>query len=110
IAIEVRHATTDDDAVEVGRAVARNNLVKTALFGEDPNWGRIVAAVGTTSAEFDADALDVAINGVWICRNCAVGDDREKVDLSPRQVQIVIDLKAGDATATIRTNDLSHAY
>ena len=110
IAIEVRHAASEDDAALVGRAVARNNLVKTAFFGGDPNWGRIVAAVGTTTAAFDADALDVAINGVWICRNCAVAEDRSRVDLSGRQVHVVIDLKAGDATATIRTNDLSHAY
>jgi len=110
IVIEVIHAASEDDAVEVGRAVARNNLVKTALFGCDPNWGRIVAAVGTTRAEFDAEQLDVAINGVWICRNCAPGEDRSKVDLTGRGVHIVIDLNAGSRTATIRTNDLSHAY
>ena len=76
VAIEVVHAATEDEAVEVGRAVARNNLVKTALFGQDPNWGRILAAVGTTRAAFDPDQVDVAINGVWICRGGAVGDDR----------------------------------
>lgn len=110
IAIEVRRAATEAEAVEVGRAVARNNLVKTAFFGNDPNWGRILAAVGTTSAEFDAEQLDVAINGVWICRDGAVGDDRNAVDLSGRAVHVIINLKAGGATATIRTNDLSHAY
>lgn len=110
ISIEVRRAATEDDAVAVGRAVARNNLVKTAFFGGDPNWGRILAAVGTTDAAFDADALDVAINGVWVCRGCAVAEDRSTVDLSGREVHVVIDLKAGGKTATIRTNDLSHGY
>ncbi len=110
IAIEVIGAADEDDAVEVGRAVARNNLVKTALFGGDPNWGRIVAAVGTTTAAFDAGALDVAVNGVWVCRGCAPGDDRSAVDLGARAVHIVIDLHAGPATATVLTNDLSHGY
>lgn len=110
IAIEVAHAVTEDDAVEVGRAVARNNLVKTAFFGQDPNWGRILAAVGTTAATFDPDLLDVAINGVWICRGGAAGADRSGVDLSRRAVHVVIDLHAGTETATVCTNDLSHAY
>jgi glutamate N-acetyltransferase/amino-acid N-acetyltransferase len=110
IEIEVRRAATEDDAVEVGRAVARNNLVKTAFFGGDPNWGRILAAVGTTGAAFDADELDVAINDVWICRGGSVGEDRALVDLSGRRAHVVIDLKAGGATATVRTNDLSHGY
>ena len=110
VAIEVVHAATEDEAVEVGRAVARNNLVKTALFGQDPNWGRILAAVGTTRAAFDPDQVDVAINGVWICRGGAVGDDRSAVDLAPRAVHVRIDLHAGTETATVLTNDLSHAY
>ena len=112
IAIEVLHAATEDDAVAVGRAVARNNLVKTAFFGQDPNWGRILAAVGTVGADvvFDADRLDVAINGVWICRAGAAGDDRSAVDLIGRRVQVQIDLHAGSETATVFTNDLSHAY
>ncbi|MEO3818967.1 bifunctional glutamate N-acetyltransferase/amino-acid acetyltransferase ArgJ [Plantactinospora sp. B24E8] len=110
IAIEVVGAADEDDAVEVGRAVARNNLVKTALFGNDPNWGRILAAVGTTRAAFDPDALDVAINGVWVCRAGGAAEDRAKVDLTGRDVTIRIDLHAGSATATIWTNDLSHAY
>jgi glutamate N-acetyltransferase / amino-acid N-acetyltransferase len=109
-AIEVVGAATEDDAVEVGRAVARNNLVKTALFGNDPNWGRILAAVGTTAAAFDPDAVDVAVNGVWVCRGGAAAEDRSKVDLSGRAVTIRIDLHAGDEAATIWTNDLSHAY
>ncbi len=112
IAIEVLHAATEDDAVTVGRAVARNNLVKTAFFGQDPNWGRILAAVGTvgTDVVFDADRLDVAINGVWICRAGAAGADRATVDLTRRRVHVQIDLHAGTETATVSTNDLSHAY
>jgi len=110
IAIDVVHAATEDDAVEVGRAVARSNLFKAAVFGRDPNWGRVLAAVGTTRAAFDPLALDVAINGVQVCRAGAVGDDRAKVDLAPREVRVLVDLHAGEATATVWTNDLTHAY
>lgn len=112
IRIEVRGAATEDAAVEVGRLVARNNLVKTAFFGQDPNWGRILAAVGTAGPhiEFDADAIDVTLNGVQICRAGGVGDDRDLVDLTGRQAHVIIDLHAGTETATILTNDLSHAY
>ncbi|MEV4812548.1 bifunctional glutamate N-acetyltransferase/amino-acid acetyltransferase ArgJ [Micromonospora avicenniae] len=110
IAIEVVGAASEDDAVEVGRAVARNNLVKTALFGNDPNWGRILAAVGTTAAAFEPDAVDVAVNGVWVCRDGAAAEDRSKVDLTGRDVTIRIDLRSGTAAATVWTNDLSHAY
>ncbi|TCB95369.1 bifunctional glutamate N-acetyltransferase/amino-acid acetyltransferase ArgJ [Micromonospora zingiberis] len=110
VAIEVVGAAGEDDAVEVGRAVARNNLVKTALFGNDPNWGRILAAVGTTAAAFDPDAIDVAVNGIWVCRSGAAAEDRSKVDLTGRDVTIRIDLHAGAAEATVWTNDLSHAY
>ncbi|MDP9795945.1 glutamate N-acetyltransferase/amino-acid N-acetyltransferase [Catenuloplanes nepalensis] len=110
VAIAVTGALTEDDAVEAGRAVARNNLVKTALFGNDPNWGRILAAVGTTQATFEPDRLDVAVNGVWVCKNGAAAEDRSKVDLSGRDVEIHINLNAGGAEATIWTNDLSHAY
>jgi glutamate N-acetyltransferase/amino-acid N-acetyltransferase len=110
VRIEVTGAADEDDAVEVGRSIARNNLLKCALFGNDPNWGRVLAAIGTTNAEFDADALDVAINGVQVCRAGAAGEDRDRVDLSGRDVHILVDLHAGDATATIWTNDLSHAY
>ncbi|MEQ4302058.1 bifunctional glutamate N-acetyltransferase/amino-acid acetyltransferase ArgJ [Plantactinospora sp. B6F1] len=110
VAIEVVGAADEDDAVEVGRAVARNNLVKTALFGNDPNWGRIIAAVGTTGAAFEPDAIDVAVNGIWVCRSGAAAEDRAKVDLSGRQVTIRIDLHAGPSEATVWTNDLSHAY
>jgi glutamate N-acetyltransferase/amino-acid N-acetyltransferase len=110
IAIEVRSARSVDDAVAVGRSIARNNLVKTAIFGADPNWGRILAAVGTTAAAFESDELAVSINGVWVCRNGAAAEDRSKVDLSGRCVQIVVDLSAGTESATIWTNDLSLAY
>ncbi|MEU9743897.1 bifunctional glutamate N-acetyltransferase/amino-acid acetyltransferase ArgJ [Micromonospora chersina] len=110
IAIDVVGAADEDDAVEVGRSVARNNLVKTALFGNDPNWGRILAAVGTTTAAFEPDGVDVAVNGIWVCRGGAAAEDRAKVDLAGRDVTIRIDLHAGEAVATIWTNDLSHAY
>jgi glutamate N-acetyltransferase/amino-acid N-acetyltransferase len=110
IAIEVVNAAYEEDAVEVGRGIARNNLVKTALFGNDPNWGRILAAVGTTEAEYESDELDVAINGVWVCRGGAAAEDRSKVDLTGRAITIVVDLHAGTESATVWTNDLSHAY
>ena len=110
IAIEVRGAATVDDALEVGRAVARNSLFKCAVFGNDPNWGRVLAAVGTTRAAFDPTRLDVAMNGIQVCRSGGVGDDRSLVDLAPREVLVVVDLHAGDATATILTNDLTHEY
>ncbi|ADD42734.1 bifunctional glutamate N-acetyltransferase/amino-acid acetyltransferase ArgJ [Stackebrandtia nassauensis] len=110
VTITVTGAADTDDAVEVGRAVARDNLVKTALFGCDPNWGRILAAVGTTAAAFEPDAVDVAVNGVWICRDGAAAEDRSGVDLSGREVDITIDLRSGRDSATIWTNDLSHAY
>jgi len=110
IAIEVRAAASEEDAVEVGRSIARNNLVKTALYGSDPNWGRILAAVGTTSARFEPDDLAVAVNGVWVCRNGAAAEDRSKVDLSGRAVSVVVDLGAGTESATVWTNDLSVAY
>ena len=110
VVIEVVDAATEHDAVEVGRAIARNNLLKCALFGMDPNWGRVLAAVGTTSAAFEPGELDVTMNGVQVCRAGGVGDDPDSVDLSGRRVHIRVDLHAGDSTATVLTNDLSHAY
>ncbi|MDT4936560.1 MAG: glutamate N-acetyltransferase / amino-acid N-acetyltransferase [Pseudonocardiales bacterium] len=110
VGVQVVGAASDDDAVEVGRSIARNNLLKCALFGNDPNWGRVLAAIGTTGARFEPDELDVAINGVQVCRAGAAGADRGLVDLTGRDVQILVDLHAGDCTATIWTNDLSHAY
>ncbi|MCR8670777.1 bifunctional glutamate N-acetyltransferase/amino-acid acetyltransferase ArgJ [Agrococcus sp. HG114] len=110
IAIEVRGAVSEDDAVVVGRSVARSNLFKAAIFGNDPNWGRVLAAIGTTDASFDPYAVDVVFNGVRVCRAGEPDRPREEVDLAPRATSIVIDLHAGDATATIRTNDLTHDY
>ncbi|WP_433790995.1 bifunctional glutamate N-acetyltransferase/amino-acid acetyltransferase ArgJ [Actinoplanes sp. CA-252034] len=110
IAIEVQGAASEADAVQVGRTVAGNNLVKTAFFGNDPNWGRILAAIGTTSAAFEPDRIDVAINGVWICKSGAAAEDRSKVDLSGRDVSVTINLREGEMSATIWTTDLSHAY
>ncbi|MFB8246267.1 bifunctional glutamate N-acetyltransferase/amino-acid acetyltransferase ArgJ [Streptomyces sp. NPDC001046] len=110
IRIEVVGAADEDDAVEVGRSVARNNLLKCAVHGEDPNWGRVLSAVGTTSAAFDPDRLSVAINGVWVCKDGAVGEDRALVDMSERAVRITVDLAAGAHGAVIWTNDLTADY
>jgi glutamate N-acetyltransferase/amino-acid N-acetyltransferase len=110
IDIEVTGAASEDDAVTVGRAVARCNLLKCAIAGEDPNWGRVLAAVGTTDAVFEPDRLNVAINGVWVCRNGFAAEDRAGVDLRPRDVRLTVDLSAGPYAATIRTTDLTEAY
>jgi glutamate N-acetyltransferase / amino-acid N-acetyltransferase len=110
IAITVIDAATEDDAVEVARSVARSNLFKAAVFGNDPNWGRVLASIGTTQAAFDPADLDVAMNGVWVCRSSTPAADPATVDLKPREVTVTVDLKAGDARATVWTNDLTHAY
>ena len=110
IAITVINAVSEDEAVDAARAVARSNLFKAAIFGKDPNWGRILASVGTSAAQFDPLNLDVAINDVWVCRSSAPGEPRELVSLNEREVRIVIDLKSGTARATVWTNDLTHAY
>jgi glutamate N-acetyltransferase / amino-acid N-acetyltransferase len=110
ITIEVIGAASQTDAVAVGRAVARSNLVKCAIGGEDPNWGRILSAVGTTDAVFEPDRLNVAINGVWVCRHGAAGDERAKVDLTPKDVTITVDLSVGPQSAVILTTDLTAAY
>ncbi|WP_053741311.1 bifunctional glutamate N-acetyltransferase/amino-acid acetyltransferase ArgJ [Streptomyces sp. NRRL WC-3618] len=110
IKVEVVNAASEDDAVEVGRSIARNNLLKCAIHGEDPNWGRVLSAIGTTRAAFEPDRLNVAINGVWVCKNGGVGEDRDKVDMRYREVHIVADLAAGTDTATIWTNDLTADY
>jgi glutamate N-acetyltransferase/amino-acid N-acetyltransferase len=110
IAITVRGAASVADALTAGRACARNNLLKTALFGNDPNWGRVLAAIGTTDAAFTADQVDVTINGVTVCRGGSIGDPREGVDLTGRAIDIDVDLRAGTEQATIWTNDLSLAY
>ncbi|MCQ9133010.1 bifunctional glutamate N-acetyltransferase/amino-acid acetyltransferase ArgJ [Streptomyces hilarionis] len=110
IRVEVVGAASEDDAVEVGRSIARNNLLKCAIHGEDPNWGRVLSAIGTTKAAFEPDRLNVAINGVWVCKNGGVGEDRDTVDMRYREVHIVADLAAGSETATIWTNDLTADY
>ena len=110
IAITTLHAASEDEAVEVSRSVARSNLFKAAIFGNDPNWGRVLASIGTTSATFDPADLDVAMNGVWVCRQSTPAEDPATVDLTPREVSVTIDLKSGDARATVWTNDLTHAY
>jgi glutamate N-acetyltransferase/amino-acid N-acetyltransferase len=110
IAITVLNAASEDDAVEVGRSVARSNLFKAAVFGKDPNWGRVLASVGTTRAAFDPADLDVSINGVRVCRSSTPDEDPALVDMGPREVTVTIDLKAGHERATVWTNDLTHAY
>jgi glutamate N-acetyltransferase / amino-acid N-acetyltransferase len=110
IAITVLNAATEDEAVEVGRSVARSNLFKAAVFGKDPNWGRVLASIGTTDARFDPADLDVAMNGVWVCRRSEPFEPPEKVNLEGREVSVTIDLKSGAARATVWTNDLTHAY
>jgi glutamate N-acetyltransferase / amino-acid N-acetyltransferase len=110
VEIEVVGAADEADAVEVGRSIARNNLLKCALFGNDPNWGRVLSAIGTTSAAFQPDQLAVSMNGVQICRDGAAGDARDLVDLTGRKIHIIVDLNAGKSAATVWTNDLSHAY
>ena len=110
IRIEVVGAVSEDDAVVVGRSVARNNLFKAAVFGNDPNWGRVLAAIGTTDAAFDPYDVDVSMNGVRVCSGGAPDRPRSEVDLTARRVDLLIDLKSGEATATILTNDLTHDY
>jgi glutamate N-acetyltransferase/amino-acid N-acetyltransferase len=90
--------------------VSRSNLFKCAIYGKDANWGRILAAAGTTSAAFEPHAIDVAMNGVWICRGGEPGESRDLVDLTGREVTVTVDLHAGPAAATVWTNDLTHAY
>lgn len=110
VTIVVAGAASEDDAVDVARSIARNNLLKCALFGNDPNWGRVLAAIGTTNAAFEPDELDVSINGVQVCRGGLPGEPRDLVDLVPRAVRIDVDLHAGAQSATVWTNDLSLAY
>jgi glutamate N-acetyltransferase/amino-acid N-acetyltransferase len=110
VAITVNNAMSESDAVEVARACARNNLLKAAIFGGDPNWGRVLAAVGTADAHMDPLTIDVSLNGIQVCTNSAPDADKSAVDFSNRLVEIVIDLKVGKASATVMTNDLSHDY
>ena len=110
VAIRTINAASEEDAVEVGRSCARNNLLKCALHGEDPNWGRVLAAIGTTNAIFDPHTIDVSLNGVMVCHNSAPGADRALVSMKEKQIEILVDLKAGDHEATIWTNDLTAMY
>ena len=110
IKITVEQAENVNDALEVARAISRSNLLKCAIHGEDPNWGRVLAAAGTTHAAFDPDQVDVAMNGVWICRNGGLGEDRTLVSLAGREVDITVVLRAGASEATVWTNDLTADY
>jgi glutamate N-acetyltransferase/amino-acid N-acetyltransferase len=110
INIEVVGAASEPDAVTVGRAIARSNLLKCAIAGSDPNWGRVLSAIGTTDAVFDPEHVNVAINGIWVCRHGAAGESRSKVDLKGRDVMITVDLSAGSHSAMILTTDLTEAY
>jgi glutamate N-acetyltransferase/amino-acid N-acetyltransferase len=110
IRIDVVNAASQRDALVAARAVARSNLLKCAIHGEDPNWGRILSAVGTTDAAFEPDAIDVAINGVLICRDGAAFGDRTEVDMSDREVVLTVDLRAGDSSVSLWTNDLTAMY
>jgi glutamate N-acetyltransferase/amino-acid N-acetyltransferase len=110
VSIVTKNAASEEDAIEVGRSCARNNLLKCAIHGEDPNWGRVLAAIGTTSATFDPYTIDVSLNGVMVCKSSAPGEDRSLVDMKDKEVEILIDLKAGSHQATIWTNDLTAEY
>ena len=110
VTIEVVGAASEDDAVTVGRSVARNSLLKCALAGSDPNWGRVLTAVGTTDAVFEPDQLNVAMNGTWVCRGGAAFEDRSKADLSGKDITITVDLSSGPNRALILTTDLTEAY
>ncbi len=110
IAIEVVNAASEDDALEVAREIGRSNLFKCAIFGNDPNWGRVLSAIGVTKAAFEPDQLDVSINGVQVCQGGGLGQDRSLVDLGPREVHVLVDLHAGNSAATIWTNDLTYEY
>ena len=110
VAIKVIGAKSERDAVEVARACARNNLLKCAIFGGDPNWGRVLAAVGTANAELDPSTIDVVFNGVRVAQNSAPFEDKNLVSFENRLVELVIDLKVGQTHATVHTNDLSHDY
>jgi len=110
IAITVAGAASTADALDVARAISRSNLLKCAIHGQDPNWGRVLSAMGTTSARFEPDQVDVGINGIWVCRNGGIGDDRNLIDMSGREVTIDVQLRAGAHAATVWTNDLTAEY
>lgn len=110
IEVKVVNAANEAEAEVAARAITRSNLFKCAMYGEDPNWGRIISAVGTTDVMFEPDQISVTINGVQVCRNGSVGDDRDLVDMKSREIHIEVDLNAGTAQATIWTNDLTKEY
>ncbi|TQS41660.1 bifunctional glutamate N-acetyltransferase/amino-acid acetyltransferase ArgJ [Cryptosporangium phraense] len=110
IAITVTNAKTEQEALDVARAIARNNLLMCALFGNDPYWGRVLAAIGTTDATFDPDRIDVSFNDVPVCVNSAANPQAHAADISARNLDITVDLHAGENTATVHTNDLTLAY
>ena len=110
IAITVAGAASTAEALDVARAISRSNLLKCAIHGQDPNWGRVLSAMGTTSARFEPDQVDVGINGIWVCRNGGIGDDRNLIDMSGREVTIDVQLRAGTHAATVWTNDLTAEY
>jgi glutamate N-acetyltransferase/amino-acid N-acetyltransferase len=110
VAITVKGALSESDAVEVARACARNNLLKCAIFGADPNWGRVLAAVGTANVHLDALNIDVILNGVHVAKESAPFEDKNKVSFSDRLVNLEVNLNVGSAMATVMTNDLSHDY
>jgi glutamate N-acetyltransferase/amino-acid N-acetyltransferase len=110
VTVRVTGAASEDDAVVVARTVARDSLVKTALFGSDPNWGRVAAAAGYADADLDPERLDVTINGVTLCRGGVAAEDRSLADLSGEDVLVEVELGLGSGEAEILTTDLSHAY
>jgi glutamate N-acetyltransferase/amino-acid N-acetyltransferase len=110
ITITTVGAATENEAVAVSRAVSRSNLFKAAIFGNDPNWGRVLAAIGTTDAKFEPQVIDVSMNGIMVCRAGTPDAPVDTVDLTPRATEVRIDLHAGDASASILTNDLTHDY
>ncbi|CAN2197591.1 ArgJ N-acetylglutamate synthase (N-acetylornithine aminotransferase) [Candidatus Nanopelagicaceae bacterium] len=110
VAITIKGAVTEDEAVEVARACARNNLLKCAIFGADPNWGRVLAAVGTADAQMDALNIDVILNGVHVAKESAPFEDKNLVSFEDRLVNLEVNLNMGSASATVMTNDLSHDY
>jgi glutamate N-acetyltransferase/amino-acid N-acetyltransferase len=110
VAITIKGAATENEAVEVARACARNNLLKCAIFGADPNWGRVLAAVGTADAQMDALNIDVFLNGIHVAKQSAPFEDKNLVSFSERLVELIVNLNVGSATATVMTNDLSHDY
>jgi glutamate N-acetyltransferase/amino-acid N-acetyltransferase len=110
VAITIKGAATENEAVKVARACARNNLLKCAIFGADPNWGRVLAAVGTADAQMDALNIDVFLNGIHVAKQSAPFEDKNLVSFSERLVELIVNLNVGGATATVMTNDLSHDY